>query len=61
MMTSCDLTPCFILSFFFKKKFIYFEREEWGGGEKERVPSRLHTISTEPDVGIDLTNGEIMT
>ena len=30
-----------------------------GGGpereEKERIPSRLHTVSTEPDVGLELT------
>ena len=30
-----------------------------GGAESERVPSRLHTVSTEPDAG--LTNCEIMT
>ena len=28
---------------------------------RERIPSRLHTVSTEPDVGLDLTNHEIMT
>ena len=28
---------------------------------KERIPSRLHTVSTEPDVGLELTNHEIMT
>ena len=29
--------------------------------ERERIPSRLHTVSTEPDVRLDLTNREIMT
>ena len=29
--------------------------------EKERIPSRLHTVSTEPDVGLKLTNHEITT
>ena len=35
----------------------------WRGAEKERerVPSRLHTVSAEPDVGLDPTNCEIMT
>ena len=29
--------------------------------EEERIPSRLHTVSTEPNVGLHLTNYEIMT
>ena len=42
----------------------------WGGwgaereglwGETERIPSRLHAVSTEPDAGLDLRNREIMT
>ena len=53
--------------------FIYFERgretelerarvgEGQREGEGERIPSRLHTVSAEPDVGLDLTNQEIMT
>ena len=36
-----------------------------GGAEKERegerIPSRLHTVSTEPHSGLDHTNHEIMT
>ena len=28
---------------------------------KEKIPSRLHAVSTEPNVGLDLTNREIMT
>ena len=28
---------------------------------KERIPSRLHTVSSERDTGLDLTNCEIMT
>ena len=27
----------------------------------ERIPSRLSTVGTEPDVGLELTNCEIMT
>ena len=27
---------------------------------KERIPSRLHTVSAEPYVGLQLTNCEIM-
>ena len=41
------------------------ETEQAGEGqrerERERIPSRLHTVSTEPDVGLELTNREIMT
>ena len=45
----------------------------WGGAEREgdteseaglglQAPgSRLRAVSTEPDVGLELTNGEIMT
>ena len=44
--------------------FIYFERENEhesrvvGGAEREgeRILSRLHAVSAEPDVGLDLTN-----
>ena len=28
---------------------------------RERIPSRLHAVSTEPDAGLELTNREIMT
>ena len=49
--------------------FIYSERETASTQaregqrerERERVPSRLHVVSTEPDIGLDLTNQEIMT
>ena len=44
-------------------KFIYFEREGERVGESgtERIPSRLHPVGTEPDVGLDPTNCEIVT
>ena len=29
--------------------------------ERERIPTRLHAVSVEPDVGLDLTTQEIMT
>ena len=49
--------------------FIYFERErarERGRGRgrergRERSPVRLHTVSPEPNMALDLTNHEIMT
>ena len=41
------------------------ERENTSGVgtdiEGERIPSRLCAVSTEPDAGLELTNGEIMT
>ena len=45
--------------------FVYFEKESMsrGGTERERgrTPSRLHTVSLEPDVGLEPLNLEIMT
>ena len=29
--------------------------------ERQRIPSRLYTVSTEPNAGLDPTNYEIMT
>ena len=39
------------------------ERVSRGGAERgrERIQSRLHAVSSEPNVGLDLTNCEIMT
>ena len=47
---------------FFKCLFIYFEREgehkRWREekGERDRIPSRLRVVSTEPNVGLNLTH-----
>ena len=51
--------------------FYFFERvtkREGGRGretetetERETIPSRLYIVSTEPNVGLELTNCEIMT
>ena len=42
---------------------MYFERESKTGreGGREKIPSRLHAVSAEPDVGLELTNHEIVT
>ena len=50
----------------FLSLFIYFERESMSRGRaakgRERIPSRLCAVSTEPDnVGPELTNCEAMT
>ena len=40
------------------------ERASQEGAERERereIPSRLHTVSKEPDAGLELTTREIMT
>ena len=45
--------------FFFLFKFIYLflrEREQAGEGQRERIPSRLCTVSTEPNMGLEPTN-----
>ena len=38
---------------------------KWGRGrqigKRERIPSRLQAVSAEPDVGLEVTNLEIMT
>ena len=61
--------PRFPFKDFFMLVYIFRERErkrerEGGRGterEKERSPSKLHTVSAEPDVGLNPTNCEIMT
>ena len=35
------------------------ERERERGSE--RIPSRFHTVSTEPDVGLERTNHDVVT
>ena len=45
--------------------FIYFERAREQGRSRERgrerIPSRIHDVSTQPDAGLDPMNREIMT
>ena len=46
--------------------FILRDRENrsTGGAEREeraRIPSRLHTVSTDPSAGLEIRNHEIMT
>ena len=54
--------------FLFKKKYVHFwerqrerEKEQAGEGQRERETQNLKQVSTEPDVGLELTNPEIMT
>ena len=37
------------------------ERERAGEGQRERIPSRLCTVSPGPDAGLKFINHEIMT
>ena len=50
---------------FFLSLFILRDRESRGVAERERererIPGRLHAVRAEPDVGLELTNYEIMT
>ena len=41
--------------------FILRERERAEEGQRERIPSRLCTVSTEPDTGLELAYREIVT
>ena len=56
----CWVSPIFIYSL--KFMYVFWERQRLGRGsgrEGDRIPSRLHTISTESDVGLVFTNCEI--
>ena len=49
---------------YFLLKFISFERQKALAGRergRERIQSRLHTISMEPDEGLKLLSHEVMT
>ena len=53
-------------SFIFFNGYLFILREvesKQGGAEREgdRIPSRLHAVSIEPDVGLELTSHEIVT
>ena len=57
-------------SHFYFLMCIYFEKEresEQGGaeragvGERERIPSSLHTVNAEPRVGLEPMNAELLT
>ena len=37
------------------------EKEKGREREREGIPSRLHAVSTEPDMGLKFTNCKIMT
>ena len=53
--------------FFFKFIYLFWERQTEQVGKRqrergrERIPSRLHTTSAEPYVGLKLTNREMVT
>ena len=63
-------TPMLITSNFFFKVYVFIfeiKTEHMSGegaekeGERERIPSRLCAVRAKPDVGLELTNYEIMT
>ena len=58
---SCDFTFIFGLFSFFFLLFIYFERGRGRERRRERIPSRLHAVNTQPNTGLSLINCEIMT
>ena len=74
LISACllQLSPFFSLFFYFYfLTFIYFwdrERQGMNGGGAERegdteleAGSRLRAVGTEPDTGLEFSNGEIMT
>ena len=59
-------TYIYIHTYYIHNIHLFIEREResmWGGGEGQRegIPSRLHTIGAEPNKGLELMNQEIMT
>ena len=57
MLTGCMGSSHNGLFRFFKSLFGGGQRER----ERERIPSRIRAVSTEPDVGLKPTNREILT
>ena len=55
-----ELTECF---FCFLSLFLYFGRKRERAAERgrERIPSRVYTVITEPDAGLDFMSHKIMT
>ena len=47
--------------YYYNLKKIIFGGKGQRERERERIPSRLHTVGAEPNTGLELTNGEIMT
>ena len=46
----------------FSYLFLSESENAWGRDTgRQRILSRLYTVSTEPDVGLELTNREVMT
>ena len=58
---------CILCIFFFKLIYLFWERQrenKWGRGResgRDRIPSRFCAVSMESDVGLKLTNHEILT
>ena len=57
-----DKTPVLV---FFLSLLVHFERErehasKQGKRERERIPSRLHVVSAEPDLRLNPMSHEIM-
>ena len=69
----CDVLSFFLLLLIFFNVYLFLREKErervcvsGGGTEREgdiesKAGSRLRAVSTEPDVGLELTNREIMT
>ena len=63
------LETCIFKKNLFLGLFIYFEREKERASmsrgreteKRERIPSRFHTVSAEPDMGLNTTNCAIIT
>ena len=52
------------LIYFFNVYLLFEIEREWGRGRergRQRIPSRLCTVSTEPNMGLELMKREMMT
>ena len=56
-----ETEPCVVLLLLLFLSIYLFLREREGEKGRERIPSRLHTISLEPDLGLELMSQEIIT
>ena len=48
-------------AYFYLSFSVYFEKNVSMGEEQRENPKRLHTVTAEPDVGLELMNHEIVT
>ena len=62
MLQAFLFSPIFLKIYLFLRERVHVH--EWGVGRqggRERIPNKLCTDSAEPDMGLELSNHEVMT